>query len=362
MRFWIDFTHPAHVNWFAPVAYKIRANGYKLLLTVRDDTETVHLLRYWFKDFKVVGSYGGPSLEDKLKAYARRVTLLSKILRHLKVGALLTHSPDSTWTAYYYNIPIVVVTDEPHAKAVSKLTLPLADRVISPSVIGLERLLSFGACREKIMFFKGVTEYSAIKMMEKIDVDVIRELNLDSSRPVATVRLPAWKSSFLQGNPYLPLIYRLIKSAVRYLLEKYDCQVVILPRDLGEAPLFKEYYRKGVIIPSTPVYGLKLFQTSKIVITGGSATARESSLLGTPTLLCMPPLTDYRSGLMPEDEYLRDSGLIFSTYNEHEIRDFIDRVMSGDYDISKAVKKVTSNFEDPSDLMVKAILSVAKDE
>ena len=77
MRIWIDITNTPHVNVLMPIYKHLRKQGHELIITARDFSETVPLLRQNGIEPIVYGSHQG---KNKLKKSLGLVARLIKLV------------------------------------------------------------------------------------------------------------------------------------------------------------------------------------------------------------------------------------------------------------------------------------------
>src|SRR5947209_8553015 len=72
MKVWIDLSNSPHPLLFAPVARRLESHGHEVVVTARDNAQTVELAGARWPDVEVIGGESPIGRGAKLKAIARR--------------------------------------------------------------------------------------------------------------------------------------------------------------------------------------------------------------------------------------------------------------------------------------------------
>ena len=135
MKVWLDLSNSPHPLLFAPVACRLQSNGDEVLVTARDNAQTVQLARERWPEVVVIGGESPRGRAAKLTTLKRRVTDLRRWAVGLRPDVALSHnSYAQIVVARSLGIPAVTAMDFEHQPA-NHLAFRLATRVIAPEVL-----------------------------------------------------------------------------------------------------------------------------------------------------------------------------------------------------------------------------------
>ena len=275
MRVWLDLANSPHVPLLDPVVERLAADGDAVLLTARDNAQTVELARRRWRDVHVVGGASPPGKAAKGAAIASRAIALARTARSWRPDVALSHgSYAQICAARLLGVPAVTMMDYEHQPA-NHLSFRLARRVIVPDVFPVAALDRFGAAPTKVVRYPGFKEELYLAGFVP-DTRVLSELGLDSDRVIAVFRPPP-EGALYHGNAN-ERFDRLLENALTH----DGVQVVLLPRTNEQRSRYAQMSER-VRIPDTAVDGSSLLALADLTIGGGGTMSRESALLGTPT-------------------------------------------------------------------------------
>ncbi len=271
MRVWIDLTNSPHVLVLRPVIAALQDAGHDVEVTVRDFAQTVGLSERFGLQHTVIGRHRGGRLSAKALGLFDRSYELYRWARPRKFDLALGHgSNDITVAAAALRIPRSTMFDYEWAKVQHNVNCRLCQAVVVPESIPVERLDQYRA-RRKLQRYPGLKEEYYLSDFEP-SPDVLTELSLDTSRPIAVVRTP----------PDLALYHRLENDVFGGVLERLrsdpDMQAVVLPRvESQRAALSADF-----IVPEKAIDAQSLIAYADVVISAGGTMNREAVALGTP--------------------------------------------------------------------------------
>jgi predicted glycosyltransferase len=275
VRVWIDLANSPHVPLLAPVVERLEADGDLVLLTARDNAQTVELARRRWPDVQLVGGGSPAGKAAKGAAIARRAVDLARAARRWRADVAFSHgSYAQISAARLVGVPGVTMMDYEHQPA-NHLSFRLARRVIVPDAFPADALDRFGAVPAKVVRYEGFKEELYLAGFTP-DPRVLGELELDPRRVIAVFRPPP--EGALYHRSANERFDRLLEAA----LARDDVQVVLLPRTGKQKARYAEMSAR-ILIPETAVDGSSLLALADLTIGGGGTMNRESALLGTPT-------------------------------------------------------------------------------
>ena len=269
MRVWVDLTNSPHVLVLRPVVAALRAQGHEVEITVRDFAQTVGLAERFGLAHTVIGRHRGEKLAAKAVGLADRSFALTRWARPRRFDLALGHgSNDVSVAARLLRIPCSTMFDYEWATVQHTVNCRLAQAVVVPDAIPVERLTRYGA-RGKLQRYAGLKEEYYLHDFEP-DPAVVAELGLDRSLPIAVVRTP----------PVVSLYHRFENPLFAELLERLEGrQVVVLPRVASQRA---ELLGRGFVVPEAAIDAQSLIALADVVVSAGGTMNREAVALGTP--------------------------------------------------------------------------------
>ncbi len=305
LKIWIDISNAPHVRFFKDIIRYLKDEGEDVIITARDFGDIHKLMNTYDIDFISVGKHG-VSLYDKLKASTDRIEGLLDVVDGEKIDvAVSKHSIELPRIAFGLGIPSLYVLDNEHALAANKLTLPLCNRIITPNIIDMWKLMKFGADPNSIISYNGTSELMHFKSFEYND-NIFDDLNLDLKYSKTILMRPEPSlASYLNTD-----CHKSVLSPIVDILKDY-ANILILPRFKQQAKIFEDI--ENVTILKPPVDTSSLIKKSDLVIGAGGTMNRESAILQTPVISCYPGET------LSVDQYYINQDLMFRSTDIDEI-------------------------------------------
>jgi predicted glycosyltransferase len=163
--------------------------------------------------------------------------------------------------AFGLNVPIILTADTPHATAVNKLTIPLANALVTSEAIPKRVFKKYG--EPKLFQFRGVDEVAWITE-PKIPQKTVYE------KPLIVVRQMETKAAYAAGKP--DITEKIAKKLTTI------GNVIFLAR-------YKRPKRKSFIILQHFVNSASLVAGADLVVSAGGTIAREAALQGIPSIV-----------------------------------------------------------------------------
>ena len=273
MRIWVDLTNSPHVLVMRPVIRALEARGAEVLVTARDFAQTLGLLDRFEIAHEPIGRHRGSRLAAKAAGLLGRSAALTWWARGRRFDLALGHgSNDVSVAARLLGIPSSTTFDYEWARVQHTVNCRLAQAVVVPAAIPPARLTRYGATAAKLHAYPGLKEEYYLSDFEPSD-DVLTELGLDASRPIAVVRTPPAVSLYHRfENP-------LFGDVLERLAAEVGGQVVALPRTPEQR---SELKGAGFTVPEHAIDAQSLIAHADLVISAGGTMNREAVALGTP--------------------------------------------------------------------------------
>jgi hypothetical protein len=270
VKVWVDLTNSPHVLVLAPIIRRLERQGHEVQVTARDFAQTQALCERLGIGYYPVGRHRGAGLTDKARGLLDRSWELVRFAARRHFDLAIGHgSNDITVAARVLRIPCSTMFDYEWATIQHNVNCRLAQAVVVPDVIPVERLARYGAAG-KLRRYPGLKEEYYLFDFEP-DPAVLSELGLDVTQPLAVVRTP----------PAVSLYHRFENDLFSQVLQRLQgAQTVVLPRtaeqreELGRAG--------GFLIPERAIDAQSLIAYADLVVSAGGTMNREAVALGTP--------------------------------------------------------------------------------
>ncbi len=313
-KIWIDLDNSPHVPFFVPIIEDLKKQGYKVLLTARNCSQTCGLADLLGLKYKRIGHHHGKNKIIKvIGLIIRAIQLMPIIIREKPVLALSHGSRSQLITSSIFGIQSVTIFDYEYGKA---LPLIHSKWIIIPEIVAHSEIMSkirLKIEKDHIFTYPGIKEYVYLPDFRP-DPDKIDEIGINGKEICVTIRPPAQDAHyFTQGSE------ELFRYVVDYLICHQNIQIVMLPRNGKQytyiKKLWHEWIDKGkIIIPDKVVDGLNLLWHSDLVISGGGTMNREAAALGVPVY------SIFRGKIGAVDRYLADSKRLILLESVEDVR------------------------------------------
>ncbi|MDW8049433.1 MAG: DUF354 domain-containing protein, partial [Nitrososphaerota archaeon] len=300
---------------------------------------------------KIIGEHGGRELSGKLKASARRILEMAELFEEEEPDiALSFSSPEMARVAFGLGIPHICVNDSPHAEAVARLTLPLSDMLLTSKFIPRTAWVKYGIRKDRIIQYRALDPWAWLKDFVPND-NVLKTLGLDASRPIITLRTEESFAAYLLGKA---LKESILSPTIDCLLNRArDVQVVIIPRYESQIETFKESFGGRAVVCSSVVDGPSLLSFTSIFVGAGGTMTAEAALLGVPTFSCYPSEPYFI------ERYLMRIGLVKRETDPQrlarKVLKTLEKIESEKIRQSMKAREIVKNFEDPAEVIAKAV-------
>lgn len=279
MRIWIDLSNSPHAPLFAPVSRRLRDEGHEVLVTARDNAQTVELARRHWDEVTVIG---GRSLDGRLAkglGMAQRIAALAAWARRTRPDVALSHnSYGQIVAARRLGIRAVTAMDYEHQPA-NHLAFRLADSILLPAALRGAALRRQGATPRKARFYDGLKEEIYLGDFEP-SPGVLAEVGVGQEEGevlVVTRTPPAGALYHRSGNPLFGQILELVCAEPGVACVTL-CRHPEQRRELAALGL------PGMRLPERAVDARSLLHAADLVVGAGGTMTREAALLGVPTV------------------------------------------------------------------------------
>jgi len=348
---WIDILTPKQGNLFSVLSKRLTKQGYKLVLTTRLYREVNQLLEAHGLKASTIGKHGGARIEEKLSASAERIAKLARfICRRNPDLALSFSSPEAARVAFGLGIPHLCISDSPHAEAVSKLTIPLSERLFTPAVIPKKEWLGYGISAGRIVQYDALDPIIWLRSFRPDRGTLIQD-GIKSQRKIVTIRLEESSAAYLLARKREKLL-NTVGMIQEMLTNKLEADIVALPRYDYQAEILRREFKNDIVIPKTLVNGPNLLSFSSVFIGGGGTMTAEAAMLGIPSISCFPDKPTII------EEFLISSGLVVRETDPIRIAKRAMRILDDETyrrRIQDRAKGFVERMEDPIEVILREL-------
>jgi len=340
LKIWIDILTPKQLLFSEPIIEKL-GQKHEILSTSREYNEVSKLAKIRDFDLIFVGKHGGGDKESKLRASIERIEKLSKKIKRFEPDIVISFgSPEAARISFGLGIKHVMFCDSPHANAVMKLTLPLIQKLLIPSVIPKEEFSKFGINQKDIVQYKAID--AVVTMQRKIDENIKSPFE-DNNKKNILIRVEEEEAAYTsKSSKIIPIIKKIVndhKDENIVVLGRYSKQISNLQKSIGrKAKVIKMSFDGKYLLNNTDVF----------IGSGGTMTA-ESALMGIPTI-------SYNAVPNIIENFLVKKSLVKRETDPKRVSNEIKRIFGVSSDKNqKRAEKVVKQMEDPIEKLVKII-------
>lgn len=302
MKIWIDISNTPHVNVLMPIIRHLERSGHELIITARDFSETLPLLRQNGIEPMVIGDHKGKNRLKKAWGLLARInSLLFKVPKYdlaFSLGGNITAT-----VSWLRGKKSVVFSD--NDISFKFFSFALGDYFLFPSYFKYDKIQKKYHLKDsQIKLFHGFKEDIYIADYEP-DTHFLEQMPFTE---FITIRPENLKASYVpkDSTTIVPQLFEALK----------DENILFLPR-YEEEKKYAEGY-PNVWYPAGPLRGLDVCYYTKAMLTGAGTFAREAALLGVPAVSFFPSEV-----FLTVDEVMQEMGIEFKSRDPQAIRDYV---------------------------------------
>jgi len=278
MRVWIDLANSPHPLLFAPIARRLDAEGHEMLMTARDNAQTVELARETWPTVEIIGTASPKARTRKAIVMRERVRDLARWARAAGAQVALSHnSYGQIVAARQLRLPIVTAMDFEHQPA-NHLAFRLADTILLPEALQGYSLRRQGAATKKVRFYPGLKEEIYLGDFRPNE-SLFQELGVQRSprTPIVVLRTPPSRAAYHRfDNP-------LFREVLEAIGQEQNARSVVLVRHPEQRLAIQALDLPNCTVLSRAINSRSLMWAADLVIGAGGTMTREAALLGVPT-------------------------------------------------------------------------------
>ncbi len=278
MRIWIDLSNSPHPLLFFPVGRRLTEAGHEVLLTARDNAQTVELARErWLDEVAVIGGQSPRSRPKKLREMSQRIMSLRRWAASARPDVALSHnSYGQIVAARAAGIAVVTAMDYEH-QPLNHLAFRLARTVLLPDILPATAVRRQGAAPRKVVRYPGLKEELYVGDFEP-DPEILAKIGL-SSRPrvLVVVRTPPSRAI------YHPSANEFFDDVLRTVCGQDGVVCVALARHPEQVEAIEGLELSNCMVRRAATDSRSLMYAADAMIGAGGTMTREAALMGIPT-------------------------------------------------------------------------------
>jgi uncharacterized protein len=279
VRIWVDLSNSPHVPLFAPVTRRLVAEGHTVLVTARDNAQTVELARQMWPTVDVIGAESPRGLTAKAGSLGGRVWELVGWAGANDIDLALSHnSYAQIVAAAIRRIPAVTAMDFEHQPA-NHLAFRLSTRVLLPRALeGSDEVRRQGA-DGRARYYDGFKEEIGLGDFAP-DVEILKRIGVEAGPGtiVVVARTPPSRALYHRfENP-------VFLDALEQISSDPRARCVVLCRHPEQRDELRRLRLVNCTIPDRAVDSRSLMAAADVVLGAGGTMTREAALLGIPTI------------------------------------------------------------------------------
>ncbi|BDQ31862.1 hypothetical protein NZNM25_20020 [Nitrosopumilus zosterae] len=340
MKIWIDILTPKQLLFSEPIIEKL-GKKHNILCTSRNYNEVSKLAKIRDFDLVFIGKHGGSDKKSKLRASIDRMGELSRKIDNFSPDVVISFcSPEAARISFGLGIKHIAFCDSPHASAVMRLTLPLIQKLLIPSIIPKNEFSKYGIDK------KDITSYNAIDAVVTIKRKINQQRSLpfkQTNRKNILIRAEEEEAAYAsKSSKIIPIIKQIVKEHEKeniVILGRYTKQIQNIQKIIG---------KKAKVVKMT-FDGKYLLSNTDIFIGSGGTMTAESALMGIPTI-------SYNAVPNIIENFLVKKYLVKRETNPKKISRYIKNVFESSNAVNqKRAKRVVEQMEDPIEKLNKII-------
>ena len=340
LKIWIDILTPKQLLFSESIVERL-GKKHELLCTSREYEEVGKLSKIRHFDLIFVGKHGGSDKKSKLKASIQRIEKLSKKIKKFKPDLVISYgSPEAARISFGLGIKHIMFCDSPHANAVMRLTLPLIQKLLIPSIIPKKEFSKYGINEKNIIQYKAID--ASVTIQRKINKKIKLPFK-DNNKKNILIRVEEEEAAYTsESSKIIPIIKKIAKDYKDeniLVLTRYTKQIIKLQKVIGSK----------VKIIKMSFDGKYLLENTDIFIGSGGTMTAESALMGIPTI-------SYNAIPNIIEKFLVKKHLAKRETNPKKISNHIKKFFELKNNSSqKRAKKIVNQMEDPIEKLIKII-------
>jgi predicted glycosyltransferase len=309
-KVWIDLDNSPHIPFFKPIIRELAKKGIDVVLTIRENAQTVELADYHGLRYRKIGKhYGKNKIIKVIGTLYRAIQLLPYIAAKKPDLAVAHGSRAMLILAKILRIPMLIIGDYEHSKGVFH-----THWILVPEVIPKETFHNMPP--ERVFSYPGIKEDVYVPSFNP-DPKILDDFKVPEGKIIVTVRPPA-----VEAHYHNPESEKLFEAVIELFAGKENIVMIMLPRYAKQVSEIKARYaalveKKSMIIPEKVYDGLNIIWFSDFVVSGGGTMNREAAALGVTVY------SIFRGKIGAVDHYLSKTGRLVLLESVEDVKNKI---------------------------------------
>ena len=334
MRILFDITHPVDVNFFKNSMLKLKSDGHDLSIIFRSRGRLEKILKYELQMFPIdkIGDHEKKGFVKKITTQLHRDYNIIPFIKKNKIELVVCFGSTSAISTKFCQIPYLSFDDDFEYKIPFYHANWFATRHIYPDFIEFSNSRTY-----KYHGFKELAYLHPNYL--KTSEEILKEYSIAPNEYV-----------FIREIANISLNYEENRSILKELVTKIKTKGLSIILSLEDKSLKDNYVDDCIILeePVSDIYSLLYY--ALFAISSGDTVARETALLGVPTI--------YTGGrTMVVNEALEKEGLMFESTNVKDILEHIDNLtIESKFETRKNSRRlIENNWDDTTSVILKHI-------
>ena len=334
MRILFDITHPVDVNFFKNSMLKLKSDGHDLSIIFRSRGRLEKILKYELQMFPIdkIGDHEKKGFVKKITTQLHRDYNIIPFIKKNKIELVVCFGSTSAISTKFCQIPYLSFDDDFEYKIPFYHANWFATRHIYPDFIEFSNSRTY-----KYHGFKELAYLHPNYL--KTSEEILKEYSIAPNEYV-----------FIREIANISLNYEENRSILKELVTKIKTKGLSIILSLEDKSLKDNYVDDCIILeePVSDIYSLLYY--ALFAISSGDTVARETALLGVPTI--------YTGGrTMVVNEALVKEGLMFESTNVKDILEHIDNLtIESKFETRKNSRRlIENNWDDTTSVILKHI-------
>ena len=340
LKIWMDVLTGKQLLFAEPMIRRLERKN-SVLCTARDYRELNSLARIRKVRVRTVGRHGGKENLSKLVCSARRIEELAGLVSRFGPDVAVSFpSPEAARVAFGLGIRHIGFADSPHATAVTKLTVPYLDKLLTPWIMK-ESYSRYGIPQRNIVPYRAIDA----AVISKRAFSKRLRLRKNGSK-VIMVRMAEGLASYNEfpDTGIIPIIDKLLERLPGF-------KVVVLPRYAEQIKLLRARFgRKITVVQKVPDSKDILRYADVFIGSGGTMTA-EAAFLG------IPSISYSKRRVFDVELFLEKRRIIVRESDPEKIPGTVERLLGEGSLRRERARKLLKTMEDPFLVLQKTIKS-----
>lgn len=270
MKVLIDISHPAHLNLFKSVVYKLSENKEEILVTILDRGKLYAIVEKELNgvDKVKIAKHQGNFFSIIFEANILKIFSLIKLFFKIKPDICISAGSFTCgFVCKIFRIPNIQFSDDPERKLNFILEKLTSTELFFPPII---------APNKKIKNFNALKEWAYLSPdYFTPDINVLKEYKLKEKEYIFVREVDTGSLNYQKQQK------NIIATFANLLPESYKVLLSLEKKDTVNL------YPSNWIILKEPVLDIhSLMYFSKLIISSGDSMAREGGMLGVPSIYC----------------------------------------------------------------------------